>query len=179
MRTPGQQPRILLTNVKQLELLLTRQSDVELFDGTRLDYLVFDEAHTFAGAEGAETACLIRRLRAFCDRDEDETACVATSATIVDEENPDAARDFASRFFGVARDEVVTVQEVYEEGTWAPIRRLPAPIEDPAARLTDVLAAIDAEDPKQAIRTVWPLLDGTALSDGAWEDATPAAARCR
>ncbi len=33
MRTPGQQPRILLTNVKQLELLLTRQRDVELFDG--------------------------------------------------------------------------------------------------------------------------------------------------
>ena len=33
MRTPGRQPRILLTNVKQLELLLTRQRDVELFAG--------------------------------------------------------------------------------------------------------------------------------------------------
>lgn len=54
MRTPGEQPRILLTNVKQLELLLTRQSDVELFDQARLDYLVFDEAHTFSGAGGAE-----------------------------------------------------------------------------------------------------------------------------
>ena len=31
MRTPGRQPRILLTNVKQLELLLTRQQDVEPF----------------------------------------------------------------------------------------------------------------------------------------------------
>lgn len=30
MRTPGKQPRILLTNVKQLELLLTRQIDNEL-----------------------------------------------------------------------------------------------------------------------------------------------------
>ena len=66
MRTPGRQPRILLTNVKQLELLLTRQQDIELFTGARLDYLVFDEAHTFTGALGAETACLIRRLRAFC-----------------------------------------------------------------------------------------------------------------
>jgi hypothetical protein len=28
MRTPGKQPRILLTNVKQLELLLTRRQDV-------------------------------------------------------------------------------------------------------------------------------------------------------
>src|SRR3990167_7274412 len=60
MRAAGGQPRILLTNVKQLELLLTRQSDVELFDRARLDYLVFDEAHTFTGAQGAEAACLIR-----------------------------------------------------------------------------------------------------------------------
>ncbi len=28
-----------------LELLLTRQKDVELFDNARLDFLVFDEAH--------------------------------------------------------------------------------------------------------------------------------------
>ena len=67
MRTPGRQPRILLTNVKQLELLLTRQQDIELFADARLDFLVFDEAHTFTGALGAETACLIRRLRAFCN----------------------------------------------------------------------------------------------------------------
>jgi len=53
MRTAGKQPRILLTNVKQLELLLTRQKDVELFDGARLEFLVFDEAHTFGGAAGA------------------------------------------------------------------------------------------------------------------------------
>src|SRR5262249_10252770 len=46
MRTHGKQPRILLTNVKQLELLLTRQKDIELFDGSRLEFLVFDEAHT-------------------------------------------------------------------------------------------------------------------------------------
>ena len=49
MRTPGRQPRILLTNVKQLELLLTRQQDVGLFADARLDFLVFDEAHTFRG----------------------------------------------------------------------------------------------------------------------------------
>ena len=119
MRTPGQQPRILLTNVKQLELLLTRQRDVELFADARLDFLVFDEAHTFTGAQGAETACLIRRLRAFCGRDADDTVCVATSATIVDQDNPDAAREFASRFFGVAADTVATVGEAYESEVWA------------------------------------------------------------
>ena len=82
MRTAGKQPRILLTNVKQLELLLTRQRDVELFGNARLDFLVFDEAHTFTGAQGAETACLIRRLRAFCGRGVQDTVCVATSAML-------------------------------------------------------------------------------------------------
>ena len=40
MRTAGRQPRILLTNVKQLELLLTRQRDVELFENAGLDFLL-------------------------------------------------------------------------------------------------------------------------------------------
>ena len=35
MRTAGRQPRILLTNVKQLELLLTRQQDIQLFSDAR------------------------------------------------------------------------------------------------------------------------------------------------
>ena len=119
MRTPGKQPRILLTNVKQLELLLTRQQDIELFAGARLDYLVFDEAHTFTGAMGAETACLIRRLRSFCNIDPGHTRCIATSATIVDPQEPDAARNFAARFFGVPVGEVVTVREDYQAETWA------------------------------------------------------------
>lgn len=101
MRTPGRHPRILPTNVKQLELLLTRQQDIALFADARLDYLVFDEAHTFTGALGTETAVLIRRLRAFCNVDPGATRCVATSATIVDREDPGAARNFAARFFGV------------------------------------------------------------------------------
>ena len=114
MRKAGRQPRILLTNVKQLELLLTRQRDVELFTDARLDFLVFDEAHTFTGAQGAEAACLIRRLRAFCGLKETQTVCVATSATIVDRENPGAARSFASRFFGVPEDDVSTGVDEFE-----------------------------------------------------------------
>ncbi len=106
LRRAGGQPRILLTNVKQLESLLTRQQDIELFDGATLDYLVFDEAHTFRGALGAETACLIRRLRAFCGRTPEQTVCIGTSATLVDSGNAAssvAGREFAARFFGVDR----------------------------------------------------------------------------
>jgi len=125
MRTNGSQPRILLTNVKQLELLLTRQVDIDLFVNARLEYLVFDEAHTFTGINGAETACLIRRLRNFCGRNSDQTTCMATSATIVDQKDPDAARKFASRFFGVPADAVVTINEEYQRAEWKKDRYLP------------------------------------------------------
>jgi len=172
MRSAGSQPRILLTNVNQLELLLTRQSDVELFDHARLDFMVFDEAHTFTGAQGAETACLIRRLRTFCHRDPDQTVCVATSATIVDAENPDAARDFASRFFGVARDRVATVNEAYERETWAEERFVPDPFSDPVESLRCVLQAVDAEGGSGlTVPSVWKELTGKSLPDGEWDCA--------
>ena len=147
MRTPGRQPRILLTNVKQLELLLTRQQDVELFSGALLDYLVFDEAHTFTGAMGAETACLIRRLRSFCNVGAGQTRCIATSATIVDPGAPDAAREFAARFFGVPTRDVETVGEDYEAETWAAPRTVPPPPKgDPSEALEACVRAVDTED---------------------------------
>lgn len=171
MRTPGGQPRILLTNVNQLELLLTRHRDVELFDDARLDYLVFDEAHTFTGAHGAEAACLIRRLRSFCGSGVGETVCVATSATIVDGEDPGTAREFASRFFGVEKEAVAAVREVYEEEVWASDRRVPKPPDDPRSRLDEALAAVDAEDPDAALRKLWPGFTGEDLPAGPWEEA--------
>lgn len=172
MRTPGGQPRILLTNVKQLELLLTRQKDVELFANARLDYLVFDEAHTFTGAQGAETACLIRRLRAFCGRGAADTVCVATSATIVDVNNPDAARQFASRFFGVQADKVQAVGETYEPHVWAEGREVPpAPEGDLPALLRECVTAIDDADPASAVRKVFKNLSGENLSPGDWQEA--------
>ena len=147
MRSPGGQPRILLTNVKQLELLLTRQQDVELFADARLDYLVFDEAHTFTGAMGAETAVLIRRLRAFCNVDADATRCVATSATIVDQEEPDAARNFAARFFGVPANAVATINEDYEHEVWAAPRTVPPPCAHPTAALDLCVRSVQDDEP--------------------------------
>ena len=168
MRTPGKQPRILLTNVKQLELLLTRQQDIELFAGARLDYLVFDEAHTFTGAMGAETACLIRRLRSFCNVDPGHTRCVATSATIVDPEEPDAARDFAARFFGVPSEDVVTVREDYEVEAWAEPRAVPpAPNGDPSEILDHCVRSVEDEDESGlAVKEAYHLLSGRTLPSG-------------
>jgi len=172
MRTPGRQPRILLTNVNQLELLLTRQRDVELFADARLDFLVFDEAHTFTGARGAETACLIRRLRAFCGRDAQDTACVATSATIVDRNDPDAARSFASRFFGVPAASVMTVSEDYEEEVWEESSFRPgSPAEDPAELLERAIRAVEREDDDSEVPEVYRSLAGQELDRGPWPEA--------
>ncbi|MGO8684589.1 MAG: DEAD/DEAH box helicase, partial [Thermoleophilia bacterium] len=176
MRTPGAQPRILLTNVKQLELLLTRQQDVELFADARLDTLVFDEAHTFTGARGAETACLIRRLRAFCGRDAQETVCVATSATIVDGADPESARTFAARFFGVPADEVVTVGEAYQTEVWANDRFWPAaPLENAAKLLDACVRAVEETDDNAPAGTtigdVYRRLAARTLPAGDWQAA--------
>ena len=172
MRTAGNQPRILLTNVKQLELLLTRQVDVELFDNARLDFLVFDEAHTFTGIQGAETACLIRRLRKFCDKKSSDTVCVATSATIVDQRDPDAAAKFASRFFGVQGEQVECVHEEYEADDWKSDRHLPPePVSDIASLLNRTLAAVDSDSPDSEIQRVYQELTGESLGGGQWQKA--------
>lgn len=173
MRTPGKQPRILLTNVKQLELLLTRQQDVELFDAARLDFLVFDEAHTFKGAAGAETACLIRRLRAFCGRRLEDTICVATSATLADpERGTDAAKEFAARFFGVQAGNVEVVLEQYEEDDWATKRKVPRPLPgDPREHLKNVLEAVESGDDGGAlVRIALRAMTGEALDEDAWQE---------
>lgn len=174
MRAQGGQPRILITNVKQLELLLTRHKDVELFDGASLEFLIADEAHTFSGAIGAEAACLLRRLRTFCGRDAKHTICVATSATIADPVSGEApGRDFAERFFGVPAGEVVVIGEEYAPDLWAEARQLPpAPRGDPGVLLRQVLQAVDAvESPGAKVAQVYQELSGEMLDEAVWEES--------
>ena len=174
-------PRILLTNVKQLELLLTRQRDVQMFQDARLEYLVFDEAHTFSGANGAETACLIRRLRAFCGKTPQDTVCVGTSATIADiERGVEAGRDFAARFFGVDGESVALVGEEYEDEVWAAERSPspPLPGSPPSKALQyvlEALSAVDVDEPTSRdldeFRKTFELLTGASLNRGSdWRE---------
>ncbi len=135
-------PRILLTNVNQLELLLTRGSDLGLFTRAPLRFLVFDEAHTYAGATGAEVACLIRRLRAFCGKRADEVLCIGTSATFdADEHDQETMPQvFAQRFFGVDPERVRVIREVYEED---PTPAAGQAIHQPARPSADQLQLLD------------------------------------
>lgn len=137
-------PRLLLTNYNQLEILLTRGKDLGMFVNAPLRFLVFDEAHTYTGALGAEVACLVRRLRAFCGKRADEVLCIGTSATITDPAGgEEAGRAFAHRFFGVDPDRIALVKERYLEEEWPADRFVPPiPTGNGEALLERILAAL-------------------------------------
>ena len=71
-------PDILLTNYKMLDYLLLRPQDQNLWrfnvPGV-LQYLVLDELHTYDGAQGADVACLIRRLKERLDIPQGRALC--------------------------------------------------------------------------------------------------------
>ncbi|NUK81173.1 protein kinase [Streptomyces lunaelactis] len=75
-------PDILLTNYVMLELMLTRPADrASLIKMARgLEFLVFDELHTYRGRQGADVALLIRRVREACQGQ--DLQCIGTSATM-------------------------------------------------------------------------------------------------
>lgn len=136
-------PRILITNANQLELLLTRKQDADLFTNAPLSFIVLDEAHTYSGASGAEVACLVRRLRSFAGRTSDEVTCIATSATIVDPEGSnEVAPEFLSRLCGVPQEKVALVEEEYQDLDWPGKRLIPAAPADPEAALAQILDAL-------------------------------------
>ncbi len=174
MREDGGQPRILLTNVKQLELLLTRGKDVGIFKDAPLEFLVFDEAHTFRGAQGAETACLIRRLRTFCGRRADQVKHIATSATMASKSKGLDASNFARRFFGVDPDRVTLIHEKYDELRWNEIRQVPVgPGERASSVLMEILEAVDSDSDKVAVRLSKQLVElgGAKLPSNDWQGA--------
>jgi len=66
-RIKNNPPDILLTNFMMLELLMTRQSELDksVIDNCNgLKFIVLDELHTYRGRQGADVAMLMRRLRA-------------------------------------------------------------------------------------------------------------------
>ena len=171
-------PRILLTNYRQLEILTTRLPDVAMFADAPLKYLVFDEAHTYAGATGAEVACLIRRLRMLAGKGPEEVICVGTSATLSDPTKKDGdkeetARRFASRFFGVDAQKVKLVGESYVSREWPTRRYKPmAPRNDGMERLGRILAAVTEPVNVSTIKSVVEELTGQIYEPGPnWQES--------
>ena len=79
-------PHILLTNYAMLEYLLLRPEDTSLFDGPsgrHWKFIAMDEVHVYDGAQGAEIAMLLRRVRDRVNRSEKgRIQFVGTSATL-------------------------------------------------------------------------------------------------
>lgn len=94
-------PDILLTNFVMLELLMTRQDDVDrkvLENCAGLSTLVLDELHTYRGRQGADVAMLVRRIRRkLAPRG---LQCIGTSATMSSDDRPEVTvANVASRLF--------------------------------------------------------------------------------
>ena len=87
-RVADDPPDILLTNFMMLELLMTRQEEIDrrvIGNCTGLRFLVLDELHTYRGRQGADVALLVRRVR---ERLQPENLlCIGTSATMASEES--------------------------------------------------------------------------------------------
>ncbi|WP_300348613.1 DEAD/DEAH box helicase [uncultured Alcanivorax sp.] len=115
-------PDILLTNYKMLDYLLLRPKDTSIWrfnqeDPELLQYLVLDELHTYDGAQGADVACLIRRLKERFQLPQGKLCMVGTSATVAggdDEQDMGPIYklcEFASTLF----EEEITQESVIQE----------------------------------------------------------------
>ncbi len=107
-------PDIILTNFMMLELLMTRQDNLDrqvIANMSGLEFIVLDELHTYRGRQGADVAMLVRRVR---ERMGSPTMlCIGTSATMSSGE-ADGGRETVARvgttLFGsvVSADDVIT-----------------------------------------------------------------------
>ena len=115
-------PDILLTNFMMLELLMTRQDDIDrkvIGNCAGLRFLVLDELHTYRGRQGADVALLVRRVRERLSPE--KLQCIGTSATMASEgsiehKNRVVAR-VASRLFAVDIPESNVIVETLERAT--------------------------------------------------------------
>lgn len=99
IRRENKIPQILITNYAMLEYLLLRPEDSVLFNSGAWRFIVLDEAHTYTGAKGIEVSMLLRRLKLRLGKHPGDIRCVATSATLVNDDASQAI-SFASNLFG-------------------------------------------------------------------------------
>ncbi|MEI7895192.1 MAG: DEAD/DEAH box helicase, partial [Myxococcales bacterium] len=115
-------PDILLTNFMMLELLMTRQDELDrrvIGNCVGLRYLVLDELHTYRGRQGADVALLMRRVRERLAPQ--RLQCIGTSATMASEGSlEDKCRvvaRVASKLFSIEIPESNVIVETLERVT--------------------------------------------------------------
>lgn len=98
-------PDILLTNYKMLDYLLMRPGDRGLWQHNEPDshtdnplkYIILDELHTYDGAQGADVACLLRRVKERLRIRRGTVGVIGTSATIDDAQSRYESDDTGGR----------------------------------------------------------------------------------
>ncbi len=110
-------PDIILTNYMMLELIMTRQAEGVFRDSMQnsLQFLVFDELHTYKGRQGADVSMLIRRIQAFCKNDLTIIGTSATMATGTVEDQKIAVAKVAGQIFGknYLKEQIITETLIY------------------------------------------------------------------
>ncbi len=113
-KTKIEEPDIILTNYMMLELIMTRATEAWMRTSIQdnLQFLVFDELHTYKGRQGSDVSFLIRRIKNHCNR---KLICIGTSATMVSEGTPiqkkEAVAQVASTIFG----ETFAAEQIIQE----------------------------------------------------------------
>ena len=152
-RVAAEPPDILLTNFMMLELLMTRQEELDrqvMANCEGLRFLVLDELHTYRGRQGADVALLVRRVRERLGAK--NLQCIGTSATMASETAEDKNKrvaEVASKIFAADIPETNVVVETLRrttnpDKTWKTVR-------------AQLAAAVDAG--------IAPKLSDAALSD--------------
>lgn len=115
-------PDILLTNFMMLELLMTRQDELDrrvIANCVGLRFLVLDELHTYRGRQGADVALLVRRVRERLAPE--KLQCIGTSATMASEgtarNKQDVVARVASKLFATTIDPSHVIIEELERVT--------------------------------------------------------------
>ena len=109
-------PDILLTNYMMLELLMVRKADEGLRRSflENLEYLVYDELHTYKGRQGADVSLLNRRIKSAASNK--NIICIGTSATMasgsIDEQKTEVAKVAAGFFNSEFSTEDVIVESL-------------------------------------------------------------------
>ncbi|OZB14386.1 MAG: hypothetical protein B7X55_11355 [Rhodobacterales bacterium 34-62-10] len=104
---------VLVTNVTMLEYMLMRAQDRSILDKSqgKLRWIVLDEAHSYVGAQAAEMALLLRRVREAFGVAPEDVRLAATSATIGEgEETREALKHFLADLAGVEPAQVVIIE---------------------------------------------------------------------
>lgn len=144
-------PDILLTNYMMLELIMTRSAETFLRDNLQehLEFLAFDELHTYRGRQGSDIALLIRRIKAKAAK---PLRFMGTSATLVSSDNLHVQKEkvakLAKLIFGKPFQPEQVINESLKVQTGA-VSQIP----DAFALQEALNTRINPENPEDQLRT--------------------------